>query len=907
MRRDGLVALLYLIIAIGFFADAALGRGAFFHYDTWMQNYAFRAWWFEQLKQGHFATWCPGMFAGYPLFAETQTGPLYPPTFLLFVALPATLAFSWSVILHFALAGWGMHVLVRRFGASFWPCLLSGLTFAYSGFLITHVVHFNLLTGAALLPWALYFAAGLLDSAQRGEPIPRIDFFGLAAVAAGFFLGSHPYALFMALFATLVSACCWCAGMAAKARGTVRVASAWILGAGLGAVQLIPAIDLVGRSSRGAPVEHGFLTFGSFPPWNLSALANPDVFGTPVDGSFFGGPDWSHYAETCAYAGLLAIGLAVAALVLRRDRGTWGFLVLGAAGLLLMLGKYTIVYRALEQIPVLQSTRLPARFSLLWTLVVAALAGFGLDALILERDAARRKRAVAAGMVAILLFTLGAWFAGRDARSPAAELLHTGSEWPVKLHAITERAQSSLDRTRIVSALAIVTLGALATRRRKFIAAAAPVLAFADLASWGASFNPRTDPRHLTTPPPLVESLPQVQPRPRIFRQGVDEIWERTSRLPRTDLFTPAWKGNEESYKSGAWAVPPNSQLLYHVDSGEGFTSLIPLQWLEWMGQPLVAGAAPRPDLTEAQADLLGIDAVISSGSGIAGPNWEEHALPGDLWVSRNLNPLPRVRLATSWTVAPRAHILEEVRRADYNSRERVYLEEKLPGLEESNEASVGFIPIPGRESGPGEWVFEAPAAPPGVIVLSESFDPGWRAWGPRGERLSVTRADGLFCAIAAPPGGGEVRMKYAPRALVAGATTSAAAVLTSALLFIFVIRSRTAARLVTSAFDGLSLPTFVISAVPIATAMMLIVSLAANTGNWRADFRQSSLAASAVRAWSAEAQGAYMANAWDAAAALLNEAAKLAPEDEAIRHRQSLIAQRQAEVAGPSKVSIER
>jgi len=57
-------------------------------------------------------------------------------------------------------------------------------------------------------------------------------------------------------------------------------------------------------------------------------------------------------------------------------------LVLGAAGLLLMLGKYTIVYRVLEHIPVLQSTRLPARFSLIWTLAIAALSAFGLDALL---------------------------------------------------------------------------------------------------------------------------------------------------------------------------------------------------------------------------------------------------------------------------------------------------------------------------------------------------------------------------------------------------------------------------------------------------------------------------------------------------------------------------------------------
>ena len=102
MRRLVSPGLVFPAIAIALFPKALTGQGAFFHYDTWMQNFAFRAWWFGELKQGTFATWCPGMFAGYPLFAETQTGALYPLTFPLFLLLPATLAFSWSVILHFA-------------------------------------------------------------------------------------------------------------------------------------------------------------------------------------------------------------------------------------------------------------------------------------------------------------------------------------------------------------------------------------------------------------------------------------------------------------------------------------------------------------------------------------------------------------------------------------------------------------------------------------------------------------------------------------------------------------------------------------------------------------------------------------------------------------------------------------
>ena len=68
--RAGAAALLFTGLAALLFPRALTGEGAFFHYDTWMQNFTFRAWWFEQLRAGTFATWCPGMFAGFPLFTQ---------------------------------------------------------------------------------------------------------------------------------------------------------------------------------------------------------------------------------------------------------------------------------------------------------------------------------------------------------------------------------------------------------------------------------------------------------------------------------------------------------------------------------------------------------------------------------------------------------------------------------------------------------------------------------------------------------------------------------------------------------------------------------------------------------------------------------------------------------------------
>jgi hypothetical protein len=199
---DWLPVLLFPLVAALLFPRALTGAGAFFHYDIWLQNLPFRAWWFEQLRHGHFATWCPGVFAGYPLFAETQTGPLYPPTFALFLALPPTIAFAWSVWLHFVWAGLGAFVLARRLGLGTTAALFAGVAYELSGFHVTHVVHFNLLTGAAWVPWTIACAL----AAARGSPRGTVAF---ALCVACLRLGAHAYATIMALAASAGDLLLW--------------------------------------------------------------------------------------------------------------------------------------------------------------------------------------------------------------------------------------------------------------------------------------------------------------------------------------------------------------------------------------------------------------------------------------------------------------------------------------------------------------------------------------------------------------------------------------------------------------------------------------------------------------------------------------------------------------------------
>jgi hypothetical protein len=874
------------VLAAALFPRVLLGE-SFFHYDTWMQNLAFRAWWFAQLKAGHFATWCPGMFAGYPLFAETQTGPLYPPTFILFLLLPAPAAFSFNVLLHFAAAGCGAWWLARRLGAGGTAAVLAGAAYELSGFLVTHVVHFNLLTGAALAPWTV----ALAWEAWRGSARCAL---GLAAAVALLLLGAHPYATMMTL---LLVALAWLArggaggGAAAMARSGAIAAGAVALGTALAAVQVLPTRELLARTSRGGSVDWSFLTFGSFPPWQLPALAAPDLFGTPVDGSYWGGPDWSHFAETCAYVGLLVPALALIALLLRRDRATLFLGAGAAASFVLLLGKYTPVYHVVSWIPLLQSTRLPARFALPWTVAVTVLAALGLDALA-RADAPRRRRAVAVGAAAAMALAAAAWWTNEAARAPDDALTGTGRMWSAQLDAVTEAARGTALRLGVGLAAALGAL-ALFLRGRVPRAAGAALIAVlaVDLLAWGRAFNPTIPGEWILAPPPAAAALPPAEPRPRVFRQGADEMWARAPGAPRVDPFTPAWSGNAAGYRTAAWALPPNTQLLYGVDSGEGFTSLLPEQWLEWMGLAGAPGAAPRPELTDAQADLLALDAVISTGAGIAGDGWEATELPGGVWVSRNADPLPRVRRATAWeTVGDRAALLARVRDERHDPRAAVLLEEAPAGLAAAAPTGRADEPVPARETGPGRWEIQAPPGG-GLLVVAESWDPDWRARGPVGGALPVVRADGLFVAFAAPAEGGTVILEHAPASVRTGAVVSAGAALAWIVLAI-VLRGRR--------LPGLAEPPAPPEAPPVrgaivlapaaAAAAILLASVAAGVGGLAQDRADASLAAAAVRSWSDEALAARQAGALEPAARLLRRAAAVRPGHAPTQYRLGIL-----------------
>src|SRR6202043_2710552 len=94
-----------LVCAVILHRDGLFGGPAFYELDTRLFYYPLAQWVGPQLQAGVFPLWLPGIFTGYPIFADRELGLAYLPQVALLYLLPPPLAMVWLRVLHVFLAG----------------------------------------------------------------------------------------------------------------------------------------------------------------------------------------------------------------------------------------------------------------------------------------------------------------------------------------------------------------------------------------------------------------------------------------------------------------------------------------------------------------------------------------------------------------------------------------------------------------------------------------------------------------------------------------------------------------------------------------------------------------------------------------------------------------------------------
>jgi hypothetical protein len=384
-RNSELAALAVLIaFTLIYHGSGIFGGPIHYERDTTLFYFPFTDWFAEQLRAGRLPLWTPTSFAGYPLVADGEIGPLYPLNLLALPFLAIGPAFVGLRAVHTGLAAVLCYGLLRVLGASPPGSLVAGLVFGFGSFLVGQLQHENMIRSAVWLPGELL----LLEKALRSHGWARQRWLvGTGALLGIACLGVHIQAIAMSLVALALYVVYRLAtGPFRGARPERLLLLVWApalvagVAALLAAVQWLPLLELGRTSFRGPGLRYDLATTYSLPPHNLPTLLFPYFF-RGADGLW-----WSLWApwETLPYVGIAPLALGVIGLLQVHHRPVWYFGALAIFGFWTALSYYAPLnlHELLWQVPGFSSLRAPGRFTYLFVLGMAGLAAFGLDALV---------------------------------------------------------------------------------------------------------------------------------------------------------------------------------------------------------------------------------------------------------------------------------------------------------------------------------------------------------------------------------------------------------------------------------------------------------------------------------------------------------------------------------------------
>lgn len=542
---------------------------------------------------GHLPLWNPYIFSGMPMLGAAQGGLLFPLNWFYLVFSPAV-ATDLMVISAYMLAASGAYFFARRTGASIAGAIVTSLIWQAGGFLIGQISHINIVHTAAMLPWVLWALERYVGNRGRASgPL-------LAALVALQAFAGHQQTLAYSLM--LVAAYAIVSALTDLENRKRYLSSFFFLAAGvlLAAVQIVPTFELLRNSPRVTATYEFFSSF-SMPRSFVTTFVAPYVMGGG-DGRLFRAPyiGQAYYTEYVAYAGVLAIMLALLALLLKPDTRTKFWAIAAVCGLVLAFGRGAplYLYRIIYYVPVLNLFRVPARHLMEVNFAIAVLAGRGLTSLAAMRGskAALRRVAIVGAAVFLLTLMVVTWW-----RPDAFRL---GRQAPVSLLRAPE-----LFIPLVLTLASAWALWWFARRRRGSTALLLAVLAI-DLVLWGQSsgwyMSSRRIPEEFWTVPETVQLLRQKAPAdPASYRI-----------LTTRETFDPQVLSDPRRPRDWVLWIEPDVYMMYGIQNAAGYDGFGLDRYSQLAGQMKLWGELTDPNATlrgsSREIDLLNTRYLLS-------------------------------------------------------------------------------------------------------------------------------------------------------------------------------------------------------------------------------------------------------------------------------------------------------
>ncbi len=734
---DGLALLTWTGALVAFFWDAVTLKKALFYFDITEINYPYREFLASEWKLGRFSRWHPGLYNGFPIYAESQAGFWHPLKFVLYPWLQTWQALNLDTIGSIWLTGLATYGWLRRHVGPA-GALTGAALFGLSGFVWAHLIHTSMTNALISVPLAFWG----LEVACEGGKLRGAALGGLALacqVFAGHLQDTILTAGALGIWAT------YRAFTASSARGFLRplvmVAILGAIGVLVSAIQWVPSKNLLDRSPREGGLTWEQITYGSWSPELLPTLVVREAYGTlPRD------TDWTDgyypYHEMNAYLGLIGMALAFLGAGASRDRWVGAWIVLAGLGMLFMLGRYTALFDYMNLVPVVGSSRIPVRYHLWVSLAVAALASVGVDRLARPDRVGLRGVSwflilIVAASLAILGYVyLPIWTESRRWSSPE-HLEHF--RWLGNELAIGFGRTFGLG----LAAWFLIVRASKEIRadRRGWLAAGLPVLVIADLLGSHRLDVPTIDPSYWTKPP---ESVARIKADPWLIR--VFGVALRSSAEPG---FASRNVNFFEVRDQLAWALPP----VWGLRTSQGHTPIYPRRVLTFQEH-----AAPG----WTRFIVEGVTHVLYNLQPLS--NEVEHV--GTANIYRNRKALPRARLMGQPVyVRDEAEASKALDAMGASIIDHLIVEDPdhpLPGSATVEGTATIEVDLPERVE------VAVDAQTPAYLLLTDTFDPGWSATIDN-QPASIRPAYAAFRAVYLSAGKHRVIYTYEPAGFRAG------------------------------------------------------------------------------------------------------------------------------------------
>ncbi len=414
------------------------------------------------------------------------------------------------------------------------------------------------------------------------------------------------------------------------------------------------------------------------------------------------------------YFGIVAIVLAAYSLPFWKDSRKYFFLALGAVSIIYSLGGNTVISSYLAGLPLVRGFRGPFRAAILFNLSVFVLAGGALVS-VSDSDGGRPRgrRLISFGIVSILLvggFIAAALFSRSYSDAARKGIVSSAVFLALSIPAAFVLFFSS--RLRTVGSLALIAL-----------------LAGDIVVNYGNSYSPTS-----------------------------------LSTVTEKDWVVDRLKEDNSTSRIAVYNTPHANYFgLFGIESANGhhpFPTARCARFLPLLKKPAIASLAGVKHNVIYALDERGV------------PYNPPVKRPDQAFIQTlPLAPLPRAFLVGKYRVLPPEQVLSVMQEREFDPSREVLLEEAPVGLGPPVELPTeGVVTIRSRTG--NEIILDTACEHEAVLVLCESYYPGWRA-EVDGKAAQLLTADYVFRAVPLAEGRHEVVFRLRPMSFIVGTVIS--------------------------------------------------------------------------------------------------------------------------------------